>query len=118
VLLRSAAQVLALTPDGAVIGHLDLGVVGLHDNVAPGEPDVEVRAFFPGNSGMTEDPVTGSLNAAVAQWLIGTGVLPDRYLAAQGTAIARLGRIFVERDGDTIWIGGSSVTCIEGTVDL
>jgi PhzF family phenazine biosynthesis protein len=118
VLLRSADEVLELKPDGAVIGHWDVGVVGLHHNATPGDPDVEIRAFFPGNSGITEDPVTGSLNAAVAQWLIGSGVLPDRYTAAQGTALARAGRVYVERDGSDIWIGGASVTCIEGAVEL
>jgi PhzF family phenazine biosynthesis protein len=78
-----------------------------------------VRAFFPGNNGMAEDPVTGSLNAALAQWLIGAGLAPERYVASQGTALGRAGRVHVERDarGDT-WIGGASVTCVEGTVLL
>jgi predicted PhzF superfamily epimerase YddE/YHI9 len=78
-----------------------------------------VRAFFPGNNGMTEDPVTGSLNAALAQWLIGAGLAPPRYIASQGTALGRAGRVHVERDaaGET-WIGGASVTCIRGTVEL
>ena len=58
----------------------------------------EVRAFFPGNNGMAEDPVTGSLNAALAQWLIGAGLAPDSYIASQGTALGRAGRVHVERD--------------------
>jgi PhzF family phenazine biosynthesis protein len=126
VMLRSAEQVLALSPDATVLAGLDVGVVGprgkvgvigSHDPAA--ECVFEVRAFFPGNNGMTEDPVTGSLNAALAQWLIGAGLAPDRYVAAQGTALARAGRVHVERDsaGD-IWIGGSSVTCIDGRVQL
>jgi predicted PhzF superfamily epimerase YddE/YHI9 len=78
----------------------------------------EVRAFFPGNNGMAEDPVTGSLNAAMAQWLIGAGLAPTRYIAAQGTAMARAGRVHVEQEGDVIWIGGASVTCIDGKVAL
>jgi PhzF family phenazine biosynthesis protein len=114
VLLRSAAQVLAVRPDPVELAGWDVGVVGLHDRPSAGEPDVEIRAFFPGNSGLTEDPVTGSLNAAVAMWLIGNGTLPDRYLAAQGTAVGRAGRVFVERDGDEIWVGGASVSCITG----
>ena len=79
----------------------------------------EVRAFFPGNNGMVEDPVTGSLNAALAQWLIGAGLAPSSYVASQGTALARAGRVHVERDAKgTIWIGGASVTCVTGTVEL
>ncbi|MBW3656650.1 MAG: PhzF family phenazine biosynthesis protein, partial [Gemmatimonadetes bacterium] len=77
-----------------------------------------VRAFFPGNNGMVEDPVTGSLNAALAQWLIGAGMAPQRYIAAQGTALARAGRVHVERVGGDIWIGGDSITCVQGTVLL
>jgi PhzF family phenazine biosynthesis protein len=118
VLLRSAAQVLAVRPDPVVLAGWDVGVVGLHDRPGAGEPDVEIRAFFPGNSGLTEDPVTGSLNAAVAMWLIGNGTLPDRYVAAQGTAVARAGRVFVECDGDDIWVGGASVSCITGHITI
>ena len=79
----------------------------------------EVRAFFPGNNAMAEDPVTGSLNAALAQWLIGAGLAPDSYIASQGTALGRAGRVHVQRDvsGET-WIGGASVTCMTGTVRL
>ena len=78
-----------------------------------------MRAFFPGNNGMAEDPVTGSLNAALAQWLIAAGLAPESYVASQGTALGRAGRVHVERDasGET-WIGGASVTCIAGTVRL
>jgi PhzF family phenazine biosynthesis protein len=118
VLLQSADDVLAIKPDGSVIGHLDIGIVGPHRSSAPGEPQFELRAFFPGNSGIAEDPVTGSLNAAVAQWLIGAGIAPPSYLAAQGTAMGRAGRIYIEQDGDTIWVGGHSVVCIAGQVDI
>jgi PhzF family phenazine biosynthesis protein len=126
VMLESAAQVLALEPDAAILAGLDVGVVGPRGKVgvvgsrAPGDDIAfEVRAFFPGNNGMTEDPVTGSLNAALAQWLIGAGIAPDRYVASQGTALGRAGRIHVERDAaGEIWIGGASVTCVEGTVLL
>jgi PhzF family phenazine biosynthesis protein len=117
VLLRSAAQVLALKPDTAVLAGLDIGVVG--PQPAGHETAFEVRAFFPGNSGLTEDPVTGSLNAALGQWLIGSGMAPPRYMAAQGTAMDRAGRVHVTRDADgTVWVGGESVTCISGTVQL
>jgi PhzF family phenazine biosynthesis protein len=125
VMLRSAEQVLALRPDGAVLAGLDVGVVGPRGKVgvtgARGEGDTqfEVRAFFPGNNGLCEDPVTGSLNAALAQWLIGAGLAPERYVAAQGTALAREGRVHIERDASgTVWVGGASVTCIEGQVQL
>jgi PhzF family phenazine biosynthesis protein len=125
VMLRSAEQVLALRPDGAVLAGLDVGVVGPRGKVgvtgARGEGDTqfEVRAFFPGNNGLCEDPVTGSLNAALAQWLIGAGLAPEHYVAAQGTALAREGRVHIERDASgTVWVGGASVTCIEGQVQL
>lgn len=126
VMLRSAEQVLALKPDASILAGLDVGVVGPRGKVGvvgsrPQGDDCafEVRAFFPGNNGMTEDPVTGSLNAALAQWLIGSGQAPSAYVAAQGTALGRAGRVHVQRDarGET-WIGGASVTCIEGQVRL
>jgi PhzF family phenazine biosynthesis protein len=126
VMLKSAEQVLALRPDASVLAGLDVGVVGPRGKVGVvasrgggDECAFEVRAFFPGNNGMTEDPVTGSLNAALAQWLIGAGLAPQQYVASQGTALGRAGRVHVERDaaGDT-WIGGASVTCIRGTVEL
>lgn len=126
VMLASAEQVLALQPDGAVLAGLDIGVVGPRGKVgvlgaqtANSDTQFEVRAFFPRNNGLTEDPVTGSLNAALAQWLIAAGLAPDRYVAAQGTAMQREGRVHIERDADgTVWVGGASVTCIDGTVLL
>ncbi len=82
---------------------------------------MEVRAFFPLNGLTAEDPVTGSLNASIAQWLIGKGTLPAAYTAAQGTVLGRAGRVHVRRDpgdgGDT-WVGGSVITCVEGSVRL
>lgn len=125
VMLASQEQVLALRPDGAVLAGLDIGVVGPVRKVgvvgATGdgaECAFEIRAFFPGNNGLCEDPVTGSLNAAVAQWLIGAGLAPPSYVAAQGTALGRAGRVHVNQVGDDIWIGGHSVTCVDGTVAL
>jgi PhzF family phenazine biosynthesis protein len=125
VMLRSAEQVLALKPDSVILAGLDIGVVGPRSKVGvvgaqttSEETQFEVRAFFPGNNGLAEDPVTGSLNAAIAQWLIGADLAPTRYIAAQGTAMARAGRVHVEQEGANIWIGGASVTCIDGKVTL
>jgi len=116
LMLSSAAQVLALTPDAQVLQGFDIGVVGAHTH---GDTQFEVRAFFPGNNGLTEDPVTGSLNAAMGQWLIGAGLAPDSYVASQGTCLARAGRVYVHRDEQNqVWVGGESVTCIEGSVKL
>ena len=114
VLLESADAVLALEPR---LVDLDLGVVGPY---APGAPAAfEVRAFFPKDGATAEDPVTGSLNASLAQWLIGTGRAPSSYLASQGTALGRRGRVRIDRDDDgTIWVGGGAVTCISGEVEL
>ena len=116
VMLRNAQQVRALRPDATVLAGLDLGVIGPQD---AGDTQFEVRAFFPGNNGITEDPVTGSLNAALAQWLIGAGLAPERYQVSQGTALARKGRVHIECTTDgSIWVGGASVTCVTGTVQL
>jgi len=117
LVLRSAEQVLALQPDAEVLAGLDFGVVGPYEKADNGCA-FEVRAFFPGNNGLAEDPVTGSLNAALAQWLIGAGIAPTQYIASQGTAMGRRGRVHVVKDGDDIWIGGGAVTCIDGTVTL
>lgn len=116
LLLDSAASVLAVSPDPALLAGLDVGIIGPHAPV--GDAEFEVRAFFPGNTGLAEDPVTGSLNAALGQWLIGAGLAPDRYIAAQGTALGRAGRVHVERSDDGIWIGGGTVTVIEGTAAI
>ncbi|MBT0569851.1 PhzF family phenazine biosynthesis protein [Curvibacter sp. CHRR-16] len=81
-------------------------------------PHLEVRAFV-GEVGVSEDPVTGSLNASLAQWLIADGHLPERYTAAQGTCLNRAGRVFLERDPHgQVWVGGHSVTCIQGTASI
>ncbi len=112
VLLKSAQAVLDLKPDPHALNSMDVGVVGLHPDGS--DIAVEIRTFFAGNQGLAEDPVTGSFNASTAQWLIGTGVLPDHYVAAQGTALGRRGRIYVDRVGDDIWVGGNSVTVLQG----
>jgi PhzF family phenazine biosynthesis protein len=112
VLLESAERVLELRP-GAL--DFDLGAVGFHP---PGsETAIEVRAWAPVNGLAIEDPVTGSLNASVAQWLLGDGRLEAPYVATQGGAIGRAGRIHVSQDGDgTIWVGGRTETVIAGEV--
>jgi PhzF family phenazine biosynthesis protein len=117
--VASAERVLALKPDHAALK--SLAKVGV---VAPQPPgrgtQFEVRAFV-SPLGIDEDPVTGSLNASLAQWLIGSGAAPERYVAAQGTAMGRAGRVHVERDEvdpQTIWIGGDVAACISGTVTL
>ena len=112
--LDSAASVLAVEPDMARLSPLAVvGLVGAH---APGGPaDFELRAFAPA-IGVGEDPVTGSLNASVAQWLMRRGVAPPAYRAAQGARLGRAGRIVLEREGDTVWVGGPSVSCIQGEV--
>jgi PhzF family phenazine biosynthesis protein len=114
VLLESAERVLELRPGPL---DFDVGAVGFHP---PGsEAAIEVRAFFPINGVAAEDPVTGSLNAGVAQWLLGSGRLQAPYVASQGSAIGRDGRIYIDRDDDgVIWVGGRTETVIRGTVDL
>lgn len=115
VLLDSAASVLDLAPDFAALGTVCLGVVGACEPDA--ETDFELRAFVP-SLGVPEDPVTGSLNASVAQWLIRSGHAGERYLASQGAAIGRAGRISIEKiDGD-VWVAGATVTCIEGSASF
>ncbi|HEY2558870.1 MAG TPA: PhzF family phenazine biosynthesis protein [Caldimonas sp.] len=116
LLLDSAATVLALAPDAARMQRFaEVGVVGPH---APGsECAFEVRGFVC-HPTLHEDPVTGSLNAGIAEWLIGAGCAPERYLAAQGTRLARAGRVRIAREDGAIWVGGESVTCIRGDVEL
>ena len=114
VLLDSAEEVLAIEPDWSAAAGMDIGVVGPYPEGS--ECAVEIRAFCP-EMGIAEDPVTGSLNAGVAQWLAGDR-LPTSYVASQGTALGRRGRVFIEREGDTVWVGGDARTTITGTVGL
>ncbi len=113
VLLSDAAAVLALDPDWAAFGDLKIGVVGPY---ASGPLAGELRAFCPGY-GMPEDPVTGSLNAGVGQWLAGNG-LPAAYVASQGTVLRRAGRVHVETVDGEIWVGGDTRTTVSGSVSL
>ena len=114
-LLPDAATVLALQPDFVAMRGLKLGVVGPYP--AGSECQFEVRAFVPG-LGVPEDPVTGSLNAGLAQWLIGAGLAPPRYVAAQGAALGRAGRVYVQQQGADVWIGGAVCAVVSGTVVL
>jgi PhzF family phenazine biosynthesis protein len=114
VMLEHAEAVLAMRP-GFV--DLDLGVVGPYP---PGSPQAfEVRAFFPKDGTSVEDPVTGSLNAAIAPWLLRSGRAQSPYIVSQGTALGRSGRVHVERDEDgAVWVGGATITCVVGQADL
>ena len=136
--LDSADTVLALEPDHARLAALGqkVGVIGVYPapsaielvsrssrearafGAPPPAPLIEVRAFA-APVGVPEDPVTGSLNASLAQWLIESGEMPLRYIAAQGTALGRAGRVHVERDAaGQVWIGGDCVGVIQGQVTL
>ncbi len=113
VLLPSAEAVLALEP-GTV--DMPIGVVGPYP---PGSPAAfEVRAFFPKQGATAEDPVTGSLNASLAPWLLDRGRAKSPYVASQGTALGCAGRVHIARDDEgTIWVGGGTITCISGHVE-
>ena len=114
LLLRSAADVLEVRPRFI---DADVGLAGLHP--AGSAAALEVRAFFPKDGNLVEDPVTGSLNASLAQWLTASGRLAAPYIAAQGTVLGRTGRVHISADADgTIWVGGATVTSIAGEVDL
>ncbi|TNM68926.1 PhzF family phenazine biosynthesis protein [Streptomyces sp. NP160] len=125
LLLADAGAVLAAGtragtgPDG---GPSDVGLVGLHgEGTGPDGAAVEVRAFVREDGTWWEDPVTGSLNAGVGQWLTSGGAsvrLPDRYTASQGTALGRAGRVRITREGGSVWVGGSTVVGVSGSVAL
>lgn len=113
LLLSSAEEVLAVRP-----GFVDrsVGLVGPYPPDGPAA--FEVRGFFPKDGAMIEDPVTGSLNASLAQWLLSSGRATAPYVASQGTALGRAGRVFIEEHQGSVWVGGTAVTCIEGSVEL
>ena len=114
VMLRSARQVLSLEPDWASLAPLNLGVAGPHD--AGYDAAFEVRAFI--GDGGYEDPVTGSLNASLAQWLFGAGLAKSPYVAAQGTALQRAGRVHLRGDTEEVWVGGDVVDVVLGEINL
>jgi PhzF family phenazine biosynthesis protein len=114
VLLASAEAVLAIRRPAVL--DLDIGVAGPYPDGSP--EAIEVRAFSPKITSI-EDPVTGSLNASLGQWLLAGGRVAAPYVASQGTAMGRRGRVHVSRDADgQVWVGGGTVTCVSGTVEL
>jgi PhzF family phenazine biosynthesis protein len=114
VLMDDPAEVLALEPQ---YDELDVGVVAPYP---AGSPEAfEVRAFTYKDGAVDEDPVTGSLNASLAQWLLATGRAAAPYVARQGTALGRAGRVHVSQDADgAVWVGGGTVSCVRGELDL
>src|SRR5262249_12590632 len=115
VMLASRAEILSLRPNFPILAGQPVGVVAPWDVDRDGtEANFEVRGFISSRS--AEDPVTGSLNAGLGQWLIGSGIAPDRYVVSQGTVLGRAGRVHVDRIGREIWIGGDTVTCIDGKI--
>ena len=116
LLVDDAQMLRALTPDHAALRSLaKVGLIAPQSSVA--ETQFEVRAFA-APLGVNEDPVTGSLNASLAQWLMDTGAAPAAYTAAQGTAMGRAGRVHLQLSAGTLWVGGDVAACIEGTVNL
>ena len=114
ILLGSANDVLAITPRNS---DLKIGVIGAHPTGSAAA--YEVRGFFPKGATVVEDPVTGSLNASAAQWLIASGRFTAPYIATQGTALGRAGQVHISQDATgQVWVGGGAVTCVSGTVDL
>jgi PhzF family phenazine biosynthesis protein len=114
VLLPSADAVLKVRPGAS---DLDVGIAGPYPPDGPA--DLEVRAFFPVDGVTREDPVTGSLNASLAQWMLGAGLAQAPYVVRQGTVLGRSGQVRITQDADgQVWVGGSAVTCVAGTVEL
>ncbi|SFX13868.1 PhzF family phenazine biosynthesis protein [Pseudomonas sp. NFACC36] len=118
LMLKDRRQVLALKPDYHQLLDLAVGVIAPWDRAVDGDAaQFEVRGFIAGD-GMPEDPATGSLNAGLAQWMLGKGLAPSSYVVSQGVTMGRAGRIHVEQVGEEVWIGGAVVTCIEGSLTL
>ena len=115
LLLRGAEFVLGAAPDSDALGGRKVGLVGPYSKGS--EAAFELRAFAPG-IGVPEDPVTGSLNAGVAQWLIGTRRAPVAYVASQGTRLGRRGRVHVRQEDGEVWVGGRTVIGVSGQVAL
>lgn len=120
LLLDDPGSVQRLQPDFGRLAATGqkVGVAAIQADAGDGAAQLEVRGFAP-HLGVNEDPVTGSLNASLAQWLIADGHMPPRYQAAQGAALGRAGRVQIDTDADhQVWVGGQAVTCIRGMVDL
>ena len=117
LLLTNAQRVLGVQPDLPALHALgvDVGLAALHPSTQPG---VEVRVFFRAGSTMREDPITGSFNASLAQWLLDEGYIQAPYRASQGAALGMDGRVHIEQEGDTVWVGGHVATRVRGEVWL
>jgi PhzF family phenazine biosynthesis protein len=125
-LLDEPSTVARLRP--ATAAGLMIGAAAWHGEpgtgAGPGQTDLEVRAFFPVGDELREDPVTGSLNASLGQWLTGPDApptpwpTPSTYVARQGAALGRDGRVRIARRGDTVWVGGDCQIVVEGTLTL
>ncbi len=119
LLLRTPQAVLAAEPDPVRASGMKVGLAGRHpDGTRSDGVGVEVRAFYSDGRDFGEDPVTGSLNAGLAQWLVPAGYLPPHYVAAQGTLLGRQGRVHVDVRGDEVLVGGATRTLVEGTTGL
>jgi PhzF family phenazine biosynthesis protein len=145
LLLDNAETVTQVKPNHATLKALDIKVGLAHVDAAPSAPELisrsnrEARAFgtrtsdkpeatepsqvtvraFAAPVGVDEDPVTGSLNASLAQWLIADGLAPSHYIATQGTSLGRFGQVHISQDATgQVWVGGDVVTCIDGQVML
>ena len=117
LLLSSAARVFELDPDVSTLRHGAVGIAGFHPRAAPAA--IEVRGFFKGPLGEhREDPVTGSLNASIAQWLLASGRISAPYVASQGTRLGRAGRVQVSVADEEIWVGGVAASVVSGSVEL
>ncbi|KGN36817.1 PhzF family phenazine biosynthesis protein [Knoellia subterranea] len=118
--LGSAQAVLDVVPDIAAFTDLKVTILGRWSTERAAElgADVEVRAFYADGRDFGEDPVTGSANAGLAQWLIAAGALPPTYVARQGTVIGRDGRVHIEAADGEVWVTGDAVTRVSGTVTL
>ena len=114
LLLPTARQVLALRQPTLL--SVPVGVVGPYGDGGPAA--FEVRAFSSDGNAMFEDPVTGSLNASVAQWLLASGRARAPYVASQGTALGRAGRVYIDSSDGEVWVAGTTVTCVEGSIDV
>ena len=117
LLLRSPEAVLAVDPDRTKARGMKLGLAAPYpDGARDDGVALEVRAFYADDRDFGEDPVTGSLNAGLAQWLVPIGHLPARYVAAQGVAVGRAGRVQVSVEDGTTWVGGATRTLVTGAL--
>ena len=113
--LASADAVLALQPDWPALAGIKLGVVGA--NPAGADAAFEVRALIGEGAGY-EDPVTGSLNASIAQWLTASGAAPASYIVSQGLALQRAGKVHIDVVDGQVWVGGACVSVVRGEIEL